>query len=137
MTWGRTLTDVPSNNVATLAAWLHTFDLVALGESLGDELATELCHGNRRAQVTLEHADLACILGAAASRGAVRFVQSAETRALVAGEPDALAAVLETVRTALGLLCQDPASKPQAERAADATTAIHLLGQLVARWQAA
>jgi hypothetical protein len=129
---------VPSNNVATLAAWLHTFDLVGLGESLGDELATELCHGDRRAQVTLEHADLACILGAAASRGAVRFVQSAETRAQVEGDSDdALAVALETVRTALDLICTPADAAPADVRAERATRAVHLLGQLVRRWPAA
>jgi hypothetical protein len=119
---------------------MREFDLAALGAAVGDESAGELVGARTypAVQITLERDDLASILSAAAQQGAARFVQSAETRAAVEGESDdALAVVLETVRTALGLLCQDPASKPQAERAADATTGIHLLGQLVARWPAA
>jgi hypothetical protein len=115
---------------------MSEFDLAALGAAVGDELAGELL-GPRTyppCQITLERADLASVLAAAAATGAARFVQSAETRAAVEGDDGDLAACLETVRTALSLICQPEGSKPQAERAADSTRAVHILGQLVNRW---
>lgn len=122
-----------------LASYLRRFEISALGERLGPELAEKAIDAwPELAQ--LSRAGLESLLAGAAAEGVAALIASAELALQIEGPgPDpsfeALERTIENVRACLALICPPPGEELSLEeRRARSGEAIRRLAELVNLW---